>query len=412
MARQYKIKRSPWRKGTYKARTHPLFVFLTIAVVGGLAYLGVIIYPPIHSAIMSWGENLPVRTQTEPEDIAPQAPVEGEAPDTSSARGPAGGLRAVYVPPALLADSAAFDAFLDGLPGAGLNAVMVDIKDSEGNLLYTTQNANAIAWEAVSPGAFDLGGLSERLSARGIHLVARMSAFRDERAARGNLDYAVTFRGPGTTWLDNFPTEGGRPWLNPHSPGARQYITDLAVEAARLGAVLVVVDDFTFPPNSLTEDAYFGDTGGLSRAARLRDFAAALSAAVEGEGARLAVYLPGGAFAGPNDTLFGGPAGEVFLGGHLVLGALPYQFPEGVWSEGLTIENPLENLENTVAQIVMATRAQTQAGLIVLLQGGSLPGGMAYTGEQIVAQIDRLGALGVEEFIFYSPVAGQYQLTQ
>ena len=403
----YKIKRSPWRKGTYKARTHPLFVFLTVAIVGGLVYLGVIIYPPIHTAIMSWGENRPAR-QAEPEAILPQETQGEEEPQ--SFRGPAGALRAVYLPPALIADPAALDAFLETLPGAGLNAVMVDIKDSEGNLLYTTQNANAIAWEAVSPDAFDLAQLGERLSARGIHLVTRMSAFRDERAARGNLEYAVTFRGPGTTWLDNFPTAGGRPWLNPHSAGARQYITDLAVEAARMGAVLVVVDDFSFPPNSLTEDAYFGDTGGLSRAERLREFAAALSGAVEGEGARLAVYLPGGAFAGPNNTLFGGPAGEVFAQGHLVLGALPYQFPEGVWSDGLTIPNPLESLENTVAQIVMAARAQSQAELIVLLQGGSLPGGAAYTGEQIAAQADRLSALGIEEFIFYAPVAGQYQL--
>ncbi|MCL2579895.1 MAG: putative glycoside hydrolase [Oscillospiraceae bacterium] len=383
---------------------------LMALVAGGLVYLGVIIYPPIYSAIMSWGESQPVRSQPEPDPNTYQpAPTPDPDESVSPVRGPVGAIRAIYAPPALLDNQAAFDAFLDSLPGAGLNAVMVDIKDADGTVLHTSSNENAQSWGAIAENAFDLAALNDALAARGLHLVARLSAFRDERAARANPDYAVTFREPGTTWLDNFPTAGGRPWLNPHSAGARQYITDLVVEAARMGAVMVVLDDFIFPPNSLTPDAYFGDTQNLSRGARLRGFAQTLTETLAGEGARMAIYLPAGAFAQPNDTLYGGPASEI-LASHLVLGALPYQFPGGIWSEGLTIQNPLESLENTVAQIVMAARGQTDAELMVLLQGGSLPDGVQYTTEQIMAQVDRLSTLGVEEFVFYAAQAGQYQM--
>ena len=56
MPRQHKIKRSMEirGKGTYKARPHPLFVLFVVAALGGLVYLGTIIYQPVHNAIMNW----------------------------------------------------------------------------------------------------------------------------------------------------------------------------------------------------------------------------------------------------------------------------------------------------------------------------------------------------------------------
>ena len=415
MPRQYKIKRSAEMMGRHRARKRPVVVIFWAVIVAGLVYLGILIYPPIHSAIMNWESGrgnaalpqLPGTGATEPGDeqqavVAPPPVVR------------AGNLRAVYAPPALLADEAGFGAFISGLSGAGLNAVMVDIKSADGEVLFASQNQNANDWGAVVEDAFDLAALSEQLAGEGLFLVVRMSAFRDEIAARGQYSYSVLWQGAdtGLRWLDNLPGVG-RPWLSPHSEGARAYITELALEAAEAGAVMVVLDDVQFPPNSLTDDAYFGETGGLSRTQRLAAFAQDITETLAREGVRAAIYMPAIELVAdqPNITFFGGPPAEI-LAEHTVLGALPYQFPPlGFESELLQLPDPLDDLSDTLTQVIGAVRGLTDSGLIVLIQGGSLPlGGMHYTDEQIMAQVETLAGLGIEEFIFFATYVGQYQL--
>ena len=408
MPKQHKIKRSPSAMGTYKARPHPIFVIFMIAIVGGLVYLGMIIYPPIHDAIMNW------RTYSATVDPTPPIivldPTNGEEPDETPEPEPpprpAEYLRAIYAPPELVSDPSAFDAFLDTLPGADLNAVMIDIKNAQGQVLHTSQVPNAVAWDAVVPGAIDLAELNQRLADRNLALIVRMSAFGDETAAIGNANYAVRANSAdGPRWLD----WNNRRWLNPHSEGARQYLTDLALEAVELGAVMVVLDELRFPPNSETI-AVFPGADGLTRAQRLRQFADELTATLSEHEARLAIYMPSVALASPpNTTLFGGPAADI-LSEHTMLGALPYQFPAWFASEDLALPNPLEDLDYTIERIIAHAREQTDSQLIVLLQGGSLPEGAQYTDEQIMAQIDTLTRLGVREFVLFSPEVWQYQL--
>jgi len=394
-----------------------LFVLFVVVSLGGLVYLGTLIYQPVHDAIMNWE---PGRRDVQQPQLPGSGTAEQPDPGEQAVSTPppvavrAGNLRAVYAPPALLADTAAFDEFIAGVAQAGMNAVMVDIKNPDGQVLFASANQNANDWEAVVDNAFDLGELGERLDQEGLSLVVRLSAFRDEIAARGNHDYAVMWQGQdsGTMWLDNFAAMGGRPWLSPHSQGARAYLTDLALEAVEHGAVMVVLDDVQFPPNSLTQDAYFGETGGLSRTQRLAAFAEEFTAALAGVGARGAVYIPAIHLVAdePNVTFFGGPPAEI-LGEYTVLGALPYQFfASGFESEILQLPDPLEDLAHTITQLLAAVRVQTDTNLIVLIQGGSLPGGAQYTDQQILGQVETLAGLGVEEFIFFAPYVGHYQL--
>ena len=410
VSRKHKIKRSEHRKSTYKARRHPLYALLLVVLIVGLVGLGMIIYQPIHDAIMSW-----VTREPPPPPTLPEPDPNGEVieqPEPEPVRWVPDELRAIYAPPELVGNASAFNAFLDSLPAAGLNAVMIDIKDRGGQLLHTSQNANAIAWNAIDPYAFDLSELSGRLEERGLVLIARMPAFRSRLAALGNPDYAVRFgEAEGMMWLDNEPGIGV-PWLNPHSQGARQYITDLAVEAAEMGAVMVVLDYFQFPPHSLMEWAFFRYADGVSRTDRLRQFADELNTTFEGLDARLAIHMQSIALASePNMTFYGGPAQDI-LSEYTLLSALPYQFFTWFSHGDFVLHHPLEDLDYTLTKIVTHAQQVTDSHLIVLLQGGSLPDGAQYTDEEIRAQVERLSGLGVREFVFFAPDAGQYQIAE
>ena len=398
MSRRHRINRSAYSaRRTYKARPHPLFVLFMIIGFVALVLFGFLIYEPVSNAIMNWGESgtgilpsLPFPGSGEGE-----TPPEAQQPEEgglSAAAVGGGGLRGVWAPSGLVQNPQAFEQFVASLPGAGLNAVMVDIKDGGGNILFESGDSDAIAFGAVVEDAFDLAALTARLADDGIYLIARMGAFSDEVAARGDTNLAVAFQQPGMLWLDNYAAAGGRPWLNPNSPDARDYLTRLAVEATRLGASLVVVDDLRFPPNSLA-NAHFGDMAG-GRVGVLSGFVDEITAAVEQAGGRLAVYMPAIFLADdtPNQTFFGGWPGDI-LGNTTVLGALPQQFPAGGFSsENLTLEAPAQDTMGTLSQIAEFGLEHLEGELILLIGGGA---------DYITPQAELLLSLGIEEFILF-----------
>ena len=412
MPRKYKIKRHMRSAGLYKARPHPLFIIMMLLVAGALVYLGMIIYPPVYNLIMSSVNRAPPEPALSAPEPPLSAPEDDPLPDDQTPAS-VNRLRAVYAPPALVSDTAAFDRFLETLP-EDINSVMVDIKNRSGQVLFLSSNQNAEEWGTIVPDAIDLAALNQKLGERKLSLIARMSAFRDDAAARAGLENAVNYRASGTTWLDNFPDAGGRAWLNPYSAGARQYLTGLALEAVEAGAVLVVFDDFHFPPNSLTGDAFFGhEAAGISRDKALSDFARALCDTLGEKGARAAVYMTVSAIATPvNLTLYNCPP-ERIAADTVLLGALSYQFPaEGFSSEeGLNITRPLEDPAATVRQAVsFALERLGETGVIALIQGGNEGSAHGYTAAQIRAQMDALAALGVEEYILYCTDHGNYIL--
>ncbi len=404
MSRPYKIKRTKYT-GPIKSRPHPLFVALIVLAVLGLGYLGFLSYEPIYNAVMN--RDKPHSPSSQPsvppqpaETSAPQQPE--EAPPLTPEPASAAKLQAVYLPPALIGNPTALDAFLEGLKATSLNSVMVDLKDKSGRVLFASQNNQALEWQAVAADAPDLSAFARRLKEQGLFLMVRISGFQDETAARGNKELAVNYRAPGTLWLDNFQNQGGKPWLNPYTPGARQYLLELALEAADCGAALVVLDDLCFPPNSLTGDAYFGETGGLSRGEVLAKFSGQVQEALSKQGARSAVYLTAATLAGePNPTLYGGPAAEI-AADQVLLEALPYQFFDGYTTPKFTLRRPLENPADTVKEVVGFARLELgDREIIPLIQGGGEPSGVVYTPEEIAQQVKTLKDLGLEEYVLY-----------
>jgi len=389
-------------------------VVLVVLAVFGLGYLGFVSYTPIYNAIMNRTQ---ASSQTSPPPQVPEASIPEEpeeAPPPEPEPAVPEKFRAIYLPAALLKDNAALNSFLEGLKDTSLNAVMVDIKDKSGQVLFASQNQQANKWQAVAPDAIDLSALAARLEEQGLSLLVRMSAFRDEMAAREDKQLAVNYRAYGTLWLDNFQHLGGKPWLNPYSAGAQQYLLDLALEAVDCGARLVVLDDFCFPPNSMTGDAFFGDTQGVSRADVLKSFAQKFEETLSQKEARGAVYLTGAALAGgPNPTLYGGEAADI-AAGRVLLGALPYQFSaEGFTSGKLTLRQPLQDPADTVKQVAnLALQELGDREVIALIQGGVEPQGVSYTAQQIVDQIKALEELGLEEYVLYCTDYKAYLLPQ
>lgn len=417
----YKIKRyyQNQNASTFRARPHPISILLSLFVIAGLVFVGISLYQPVYDLIMgnhkpSAGPDAPPAEVSEP--AAPADGADSSGGETAPVPVQRSALHMAYLPHATAGDEALLDAFLAQAKAAGANAVLLDIKDRQGMLLYRSAQADAVAFGAVASDALDLAALSAALERKGFSLAVRMSVFCDTVASNGNRDNAVRYRDTEARWLDAQAESGGKPWLNPYAPGARQYITDLAVEAVKSGAKLVILQDFQFADGSDSPNANFGESAGtISRSQVLSEFVAQITAAVEAQDGRLGVYLPVSALTetARNEVRYGGDP-LACVGNTLVLGLLPYQFGNGFDADGLVIESPYQDPAETVATAIAygaarLSQVNAKAAIIPLLQGGAEPliNTMLMDAAQVKAQVSAALRANGKDYILYQS-AGEY----
>ena len=261
-------------------------------------------------------------------------------------------MRAIWLPSACLQDVTAYAETLRAAEQAGYTAVVVDLKDEDGRLWYTSATAWAAEARAVQESALSMEALQTLRDTLqetyGLTLVPRLFAFRDNTAPR----YLETARiapvgEPGSVWYDDKPAEGGRRWLNPYAADAQAYILGLAKELNEGGFPSLVLDGVQFP--SQESKAYYGDAGQTAkpRGDVLAEFVAAMNSTVGKDawlltctatasvGEKTTVY-------GANPATFGAPAvaPQIFpatFGGRLTVGSESVSSPEQKPYEAATL---------------------------------------------------------------------------
>lgn len=289
-------------------------------------------------------------------------PADPSEPNTPAA---GGALKAFYLPTAQLADSAKLSAALSAAKAAGLNAVVFDLKDSEGNLLYASATELAQQAQSAGSGALTLDALKaafDQIGAQGMAPVPRLYAFQDHVAPRQLSAAKITLPDqPTWTWYDGDPKNGGRPWLNPYSPVAHRYITDMIKELKTLGASTVLLDGVQFPKR--TSGASFGNTeyASQSKAEVLATFIASANTAMDG--GRVILSAPGLAALGTDTTVYGGNPVTFGAGG-----VAPVLMPATLGSSLTAGDAQVEAPASHPYEAVKAALAQIQLRLQVIDQ--------------------------------------------
>jgi hypothetical protein len=149
---------------------------------------------------------------------------------------------------------------------AGGNAVVFDIKDSDGSLSIGAPDVPSSAAALASPPFSDpltsarkhppIGSLPKYvrfLHGLGMHAIARIAIFRDEQLVTHHPELAVRSRRTGQPWREN----GKLVWTDPSRPEVQDYNIALARYAARSGADEVQFDYVRFPAEGDQADAQF-----------------------------------------------------------------------------------------------------------------------------------------------------------
>src|SRR5437868_4037277 len=176
--------------------------------------------------------------------IEPQPVVEHSVPMAKDEE-----VRAIYLTGAM-AGSAKGMNIIRRWHEVGGNAVVFDIKDSDGSLSVAFDHPLAPHnRRAIS----NLPKFVRYLHSMNLHAIARIALFRDEHIARDHSELAVKSRGTGQPWREN----GKLVWTDTSNPKVQEYNIALAKWVAKSGADEIQFDYVRFPAEGNQADAKF-----------------------------------------------------------------------------------------------------------------------------------------------------------
>ncbi len=254
-------------------------------------------------------ENPPASSQ-ESSQAENNAQSESESSEESKAEPEQEGMRAKVMPSEVLLDSANRQTFLSEAKSAGYNTVILELKDADGLIYYTTQNEVAVSAGAVVSGAVDLKTVCGEITAAGLTPAARMIVLRDPLAATtANQNTYLYNNQKNLSWLDDSLENGGKRWLNPYQENARAYIADLAQEMAEAGCKKIILEDMQYPDVNQYGMGVVNEYA--SRLEVLKQLYEEVKAKAAASGAEVWTQWRAETYFGLNETYYGGSPEEI-----------------------------------------------------------------------------------------------------
>lgn len=292
----YRRRNSGWRK--------VLKIVLFVVIVAAVIFVGYSVAGPFMDFI---GGKMEPSESSVPESSSSESL--SESPSSSTSEPPVAdtALKAVNLPVDTARDPAALSAFLDQAKADGANAVVLELKDTAGKLLYASAVPQAAEYGAVSENALDLNTVAAAINQSGLKPVAKLSAFMDKTAPNVARNNGYLYEGSGSAWWDNAVNSGGKPWLNPYKAAACDYLIAIQNELVASGFKTVIWHKVEFPEVRRFDSANMGpEANGVTQQQALSNFIARAESEAQTNGATVYISYPVSASFGVNQSWFGG----------------------------------------------------------------------------------------------------------
>ncbi len=134
-----------------------------------------------------------------------------------------------------------------------LNAIVLDVKDDNGNVTFKLDNEDVISTEACVPYIPDINELLAKLKENDIYVIARIPCFKDPILAKARPELCLRA-------IDGVPVTdaNGNEWVNPCREEVWDYVISIAESCCELGFDEIQLDYVRFPVGQNAEDALYG----------------------------------------------------------------------------------------------------------------------------------------------------------
>jgi hypothetical protein len=298
------------------------------------------------------------------------------------------------------------DRLIDVARKTEINALVIDVKDDRGFVLYRSsvplaQEIGADTADGHWMSRTKLRAILDTMTANGIYPIARIVVAKDPLLAGKKLDLAIKRKSDLQPWLD----KNGRPWLDPHQRVVWQYAVDLAREAYDVGFSEVQFDYVRFPDEKrLVTESIYPLANGRVRAQVIRDQLGFVRAALKPKGMRVTADVFG--LTATDTTDMGiGQRWEMFVDQvDVVLPMIyPSHFARGTYKLRNPNARPYETIAHALKDAIARSDSIPNAALIIPWYQDFTLGAPRYGAAQIRAQKKAGYDNGFQSWILWNP---------
>ena len=259
--------------GNKKKRTMKILkVFFTLVILAVLVFLGYSIAKPIFNYINDKGGvnsaeetkpwTPPVQTEEVTEETADsesEAVTEGTTVTEHGQEQAMAGFSAYQLPAAALESEDTLKSALISAKEGGYTAVSVTLKAEGGKIYYSTASEMALLSEDAVSGTMTAEQIAALIKDSGFTPIAYVNLLEDNNRYGESRKGSYRIASDDSTWLDNAPSNGGKPWLSPFDTDTQSYAAFISNEISGAGFEYVVFDGLTFPNFRNSDLGYIGD---------------------------------------------------------------------------------------------------------------------------------------------------------
>ena len=287
-----------------------------------------------------------------------------------------------------------------------VNALVIDVKDDRGFVLYPSDVAlakeiGADTAEGHWMSRAKLRALLDTLVAHRIYPIARIVVAKDPLLASKKLDLAIKRKSDMQPWLD----KNGNPWLDPHQRAVWQYAADLAREAHTLGFSEVQFDYVRFPDEKrLVRETVYPLANGRVRAQVIRDQLGFVRGLLKPSGIRVTADVFG--LTATDTTDMGiGQRWEMFVDQVDVVLPMVYpsHFARGTYKLGNPNAHPYATIDHALKDAIARSKTVANAAAIIPWYQDFTLGPPHYYAEQVRAQKKAGYDNGFQSWILWNP---------
>ncbi|HEY8309807.1 MAG TPA: putative glycoside hydrolase [Gemmatimonadaceae bacterium] len=285
-----------------------------------------------------------------------------------------------------------------------VNALVIDVKDDRGFVLYNSRVPLARAIGADTNRAMStrrVAALMDSLRNNNIYPIARIVVAKDPLLAGKRIDWAIKRRGDGKPWLD----QNGHPWLDATQPAVWQYAVDLAREAHDIGFSAVQFDYVRFPDDDrLAREATFPLAHGRTRAEVIHDQLGVAREALRSSGMPMTIDVFGLTATDTTDMGIGQRWEEFIDRADVVLPmTYPSHFAPGTYGLGNPNAHPYTTIDRALKDMKRRTAGVKNAADIVPWYQDFTLGPPAYGAAEVRAQKKAGYDNGFYSWILWNP---------
>lgn len=305
-----------------------------------------------------------------------------------------------------MAGSGGFQDLLTLVDDTELNAMVIDVKNDEGQVTYSMPLESVGDMGASVAYIRDMEGLMAQLKEHGVYAIARIVCFKDPCLAQNRPELALTK--PDKTPVTD---ANGLAWVNPYRTEVWEYLTDIALQAAQDGFDEIQFDYVRFPIGEDADQADYGvDMEAYPKQQAVTDFLAYASGRLDEKGIPVTADVFGTIIGSETDV---GRVGQdyVQLGG-TVRALCPMVYPSHYGNGVFGLEVPDAHPYETVLEALTDSREELaavpegqRAVVRPWLQAFTatwVPGYISYNGDEIRSQIQAVYDAGYEEWFLWN----------